>query len=97
MKERFCGNCEHLSITEHEQNEVKELSGRIYPHVCTKYKTRVFHFPYQEPFICRCVECMQDYPTEYGTKTETCVSCGEIIPEGRQVCPNCEKGGVNYD
>lgn len=20
-----------------------------------------------------------------------CVSCGEIIPEGRQVCPQCEK------
>lgn len=20
-----------------------------------------------------------------------CVFCGEIIPEGRQVCPNCEK------
>ena len=19
-----------------------------------------------------------------------CVSCGEVIPEGRQVCPNCE-------
>ena len=22
---------------------------------------------------------------------ERCVSCGEIIPEGRQVCPNCER------
>ena len=22
---------------------------------------------------------------------ETCVICGEPIPEGRQVCPNCEK------
>ena len=21
----------------------------------------------------------------------TCISCGEIIPEGRQICPNCEK------
>lgn len=21
-----------------------------------------------------------------------CVICGEIIPEGRQACPNCEKG-----
>ena len=21
----------------------------------------------------------------------TCVSCGVIIPEGRQVCPNCNK------
>ena len=23
---------------------------------------------------------------------ERCICCGEIIPEGRQVCPNCEKG-----
>lgn len=23
--------------------------------------------------------------------TETCVVCGEVIPEGRQVCPNCER------
>lgn len=22
----------------------------------------------------------------------TCISCGEIIPEGRNVCPICEKG-----
>lgn len=21
-----------------------------------------------------------------------CVSCGDVIPEGRQVCPTCEKG-----
>ena len=23
----------------------------------------------------------------------TCVICGAIIPEGRQVCPDCEAGG----
>lgn len=22
---------------------------------------------------------------------ETCVICGEPVPEGRMVCPNCEK------
>ena len=27
------------------------------------------------------------------TKAETCISCGVIIPEGRQVCPRCEKEG----
>lgn len=26
----------------------------------------------------------------HGTPPEKCVSCGEIIPEGRQVCPTCE-------
>ena len=24
--------------------------------------------------------------------TDTCVSCGAVIPEGRMVCPNCENG-----
>lgn len=27
-----------------------------------------------------------------GTPHETCVACGDVIPEGRQVCPNCEGG-----
>ena len=28
-----------------------------------------------------------------------CVFCGDVIPEGRQVCPNCEAraGEVKYD
>ena len=26
-----------------------------------------------------------------GRNAERCVCCGEIIPEGRQVCPNCVK------
>ena len=25
-----------------------------------------------------------------GTKPETCISCGCVIPEGRLQCPNCE-------
>jgi hypothetical protein len=28
---------------------------------------------------------------------ERCVCCGEIIPEGRQVCPNCEKKAKERD
>lgn len=30
-------------------------------------------------------------------KVNTCVCCGEIVPEGRQVCPKCEKGGLSND
>ena len=26
-----------------------------------------------------------------------CVLCGEIIPEGRWLCPNCEKEGVKNE
>ena len=25
-----------------------------------------------------------------------CLVCGDIIPEGRQVCPNCEAGREKY-
>lgn len=28
---------------------------------------------------------------------ERCVCCGEIIPEGRQVCPNCENKAKEND
>ena len=28
---------------------------------------------------------------------ETCVICGEPIPEGRMVCPKCEKEGRKTD
>ena len=29
-----------------------------------------------------------------GENAEHCVSCGDVIPEGRQVCPACEKGDL---
>ena len=24
---------------------------------------------------------------------DRCVCCGEIVPEGRQICPQCERSG----
>ena len=32
-----------------------------------------------------------------GKNAEHCVCCGEIIPEGRQVCPICEKATPTAD
>ncbi len=29
--------------------------------------------------------------------SDKCVICGEIIPEGRQVCPNCESESKNMN
>lgn len=49
--------------------------------------------------IC-CPACGKSHPVETekekGTPPETCASCGVIIPEGGQYCPNCEKG-VKHD
>lgn len=28
---------------------------------------------------------------------DRCICCGEIIPEGRMVCPNCEEGVTNQN
>ena len=35
---------------------------------------------------------IQDNIRLYRSDVNRCVCCGEIIPEGRQVCPNCEGG-----
>lgn len=29
------------------------------------------------------------------TKADRCVCCGDIVPEGRLVCPNCERRAAN--
>lgn len=34
-----------------------------------------------------CYRAETELPNE-----EQCVSCGSTVPEGRQVCPNCERG-----
>lgn len=37
-----------------------------------------------------CLACGQKL--DWNTNDNTCVCCGEIIPEGRQICPKCERG-----
>ena len=52
----FCSkNCEHLSITEEEQNTVNTKPD----HICLKYNQRVKHGAYH-PLLMKCVECMVD-------------------------------------
>lgn len=61
-----CNGCKHLNIDESEQNYLKEQVGHIYPHFCKKYKKQVRHFPYSEPYIYPCDECLTARPTEKG-------------------------------
>ena len=37
------------------------------------------------------VFCYMPSEESKSEKADRCVSCGEIIPEGRWVCPNCER------
>ena len=33
----------------------------------------------------------EDLRELFGANVDRCVCCGAIVPEGRQVCPNCEE------
>ena len=66
MKE--CTGCQYLSIDEKEQNFIKKQGGGLYPHICRKYKKRVLHTPYKEPYIHPCDECIKE--NENKTTTE---------------------------
>lgn len=55
--QKTCNACEHLSLTEGEQNMVRRRGEAVPPHICTKYNKRVTHYPYNHPFIHPCEEC----------------------------------------
>lgn len=42
-------------------------------------------------------QCKEEIYETFGFGAEKCVVCGESIPEGRQVCPNCEVGVNDND
>ena len=48
-------DCEHLSITEAEQNRRKDKPD----HICRKYNVRVKHGPYHSK-IMKCEECIKN-------------------------------------
>lgn len=56
-KRLICNGCEFLNIDEEVQNIIKKQHGETIPHICKKYKKRVLHFPYKEPYIHPCEEC----------------------------------------
>jgi len=59
VSNKFCGNCEHLSLTEQQQSIAKR-KGEKYPiHVCNKYGKQVFHNG-NHPNIVRLACCVED-------------------------------------
>lgn len=63
---KVCNDCKCLNINEDEQNYLKEQVGHIYPHICKKYNRRLSHYPYVEPMIHPCEECLNGQ-TEKGS------------------------------
>lgn len=41
------------------------------------------------------IRAAEDLAAALWAGAETCVSCGRVIPEGRQVCPGCQRRADN--
>lgn len=65
-----CNNCKHISCTEREQCELKELFGEFPPHICHKYNKRVFHrvgiakHGNHSSYLYPCDECLKEKENE---------------------------------
>jgi hypothetical protein len=51
-------DCLFLSINEKTQDLIYELTGHKPKHYCLKYNKILTHYPYREPYITRCPECL---------------------------------------
>ena len=58
---KTCNKCEYLSINEFEQDYIVKHGGNLHLHICTKYNKRVLHYPYKEPLIHPCEECLKEH------------------------------------
>lgn len=57
-----CNSCLHLTTTEEQQERFWRLTKKkvMLPHICSKYNQRVRHYPYYEPMIHPCEECIKE-------------------------------------
>ena len=55
-----CNRCEYLNINEAQQNKMEKQCGCLLWHYCKKYNKRLFHFPFKEPYITPCQECIDE-------------------------------------
>lgn len=54
--DQYCHDCDHLSCSEEEQNQIKAKTGQIVDHKCLKFRKKLFHHGHH-PFIVKCNEC----------------------------------------
>ena len=62
-----CNTCPHLNVTEEQQDRFWMMGNKksMFPHICKKYNKRVLHYPYQEPMIHPCDECIKEKENNY--------------------------------
>lgn len=65
------------------ENAKKEIGEEIY---------RIIGDEYKSVWTCLLIQGFADrLISGANSNAETCVVCGEVIPEGRQICLNCEE------
>lgn len=83
---------EHKSLTESVRaNTVREIQEKIHAEVTVKLAGITLHLPISHITVDR----IADQMLEGCATNNLCVSCGEVIPEGRQVCPKCDRSANN--
>lgn len=69
MKEKYCGNCKYLSLTEEQQKEKREVAKRNNTylkdivndfHYCKKYGNKRIMHKGQHPLLPRLDECLNN-------------------------------------
>ena len=62
-----CNTCPHLFPTEALQHQLWRAAYKkaMLPHTCLKYNQRVLHYPYREPAIHPCEECIKERKINY--------------------------------
>lgn len=68
---------------------VREMQTRLAQYIGTYTEKSFVYVSAMFKLIDRIAKEMLEGNT---TTDNKCIACGEIIPEGRQVCPNCEGG-----
>lgn len=70
----------------------KELGDRI---GLSQQSIAIWENGYRRPKLTTMCKIADALKVETGMIGDTCICCGAIVPEGRMVCPNCERGGEN--
>ena len=67
-----CNSCENLNLTEKEQEDKKEQTGRKEDHICLIYNQIVFHngcyFFEPKEMLYPCRKCLKDNYINYKTR-----------------------------
>lgn len=90
-------------VQEHRiSKDVAAYQDKFVRRYCPKYKDATFVCRESECKYLKCEICAKAWASEMASKmpdcfknvqvADRCVCCGDVIPEGRQVCPACEGG-----